>query len=227
MLRIALIALLIASCQAQAPPDSPSTQKKKSDEQINVNWLYGSYVPKGVQMESLNGKQRFALYVNQTYTTPGIYVKTILFASRDQIADRNPQWGQGIEGYAKRLGDRHLQSIIQNSIASSGNAVLGWEPRYDRCKCDGFWLRTRHAVVRNFVTYDRSEKSLRPQLMPYVGAFGSSALATTWQGENASWTVRGYQAAITQVFVGSAINWVGEFAPEIFGVFHKKKKPSK
>jgi len=63
--------------------------------------------------------------------------------------------------------------------------------------------------------------------MPYVGAFGSSALATTWQGENASWTVRGYQAAITQVFVGSAINWVGEFAPEIFGVFHKKKKPSK
>ena len=47
--------------------------------------------------------------------------------------------------------------------------MVGWEPRYDRCKCDGFWPRARHAVIRNFVTYDGTEKHLRPQLMPYIG----------------------------------------------------------
>jgi hypothetical protein len=35
--------------------------------------------------------------------------------------------------------------------------------------------------------------------------------------------VRGYQAAITQVFVGMGINWLGEFAPEIVRVVRKKK----
>src|SRR6476659_9505230 len=89
---------------------------------------------------------------------------------------------------------------------------------------DGFWARTRHAIVRNFVTYDRTEKSLRPQVMPYLGAFGGAALATTWQPGNPFWQVRGYQAAITQVFVGMGINWLGEFAPEIVRVLRKKKK---
>jgi hypothetical protein len=42
-------------------------------EQIHVNWLYGSYVPKDVPLKPLNGRMRFKLYVRQTFTTPGIY----------------------------------------------------------------------------------------------------------------------------------------------------------
>jgi hypothetical protein len=37
------------------------------------------------------------------------------------------------------------------------------------------------------------------------------------------WEVQGYQAAITQVFVGMGINWIGEFAPEIGRVLKRKK----
>ena len=126
--------------------------------ELNVNWLYGSYVPKDVPLIPLNGHQRFKLYLMQTYTTPGIYIKTTLFALHDQITNSNPEWGDDFGGFAKRLGDRQVQFIIQNSITSLGNGMLGWEPRYDRCRCDGLWPRTRHALVRNFVTYDRSEK---------------------------------------------------------------------
>jgi len=216
------VALLIAlglSCTAQIPPTHPPT----SDKQINVNWLYGSYVPKTVQLRPLCRDERLKLYVRQTYMTPGIYIKTTLFALHDQITNSNPGWGDGFEGFAKRLGDRQIQFIIQNSVTSAGDLAFGWEPRYDRCRCDRFWPRTRHAILRNFVTYDRTEKSLRPQIMPYLGAFSGAALATTWQPGNPSWQVRGYQAAITQVFVGMGINWLGEFAPEIVRVVHRRK----
>jgi hypothetical protein len=189
--------------------------------------LYGSYVPKDVPLIPLDGHQRFKLYLMQTYTTPGIYIKTTLFALHDQITNSNPEWGDGFGGFAKRLGDRQVQFIIQNSITSLGNGMLGWEPRYDRCRCDGLWPRTRHALVRNFVTYDRTEKSLRPQLMPFLGAFGSSAIASTWSPGNPKWEVRGYQAVVTQVFVGAGINWLGEFAPEIVGVLRRKKTKGK
>jgi hypothetical protein len=44
------------------------------------------------------------------------------------------------------------------------------------------------------------------------------------QPGNPNWEVKGYQAVITQVFVGMGIDWIGEFAPEIARVFHRNKK---
>lgn len=216
--------LLTQTSVGQTVPNQQSENARPPGGQINVNWLYGSYVPKEVPLEPLSRGQRLKLYWRQTYVTPGIYIKTALFAIHDQISDSNPSWGNGFGGFAKRFGNRQLQFITQNSVSSLGNGIAGWEPRYDRCRCDGFWRRTRHAVVRNFVTYDATERSLRPQLMPYLGAFGASALATTWEPDNPKWQVHGYQAAITQVFVGVAINWISEFAPEIGATLKIKGK---
>jgi hypothetical protein len=213
-----LLAALNNSSAAQIDPGRPQA----SDEQINVNWFYGPYVPNNVPLQSLSRHQRFQLYIRQTYTTPGIYIKTTLFAIHDRITVRNPEWGDGFDGFAKRLGDRQVQFMIQNSVTSLGDGIFGWEPRYDRCRCDRFWPRTRHAI--NFVTYDRTEKSLRPQLMPYLGAFGGAVFATAWQPGNPAWRVRGYQAAITQVFVGIGINGIGEFTPEIVWAPRKKSR---
>jgi hypothetical protein len=220
----ALTFFVAAPTIAQNP--APGNSNQKESGQINVSWLYGSYIPKDVPRRSLTNRERFKLYLRQTYLTPGIYAKTTLFALYDEVSDSNPEWGQGFTGFAKRLGNRQAQFILQNSISSLGNGIAGWEPRYDRCHCDKFWSRTRYAILRNFVTYDRTEKSFRPQIMPYLGAFGAAALATTWQPGNPVWQVRGYQAAITQVFVGAGVNLVGEFAPEINRLLHKKKKPA-
>ena len=117
-----------------------------------MNWLHGSYVPKEVPLESLNPDPRFKLYLRQTYTSPGIYVKTTLFTIRDQIHNTCPEWGDGFDAFAKRFGTRQAEFIIQNSVISLGDGLLGWEPRYDRCRCNGFWPRTRHAIARKFVT---------------------------------------------------------------------------
>jgi hypothetical protein len=207
-------------------PDAPSAEATaaRQEKQINVNWLYGSYVPKEVPMESLNGKRRFKLYIRQTYTTWGIYLKTTLFAISDQHHHSIPEWGDGFEGFAKRLGTRQAEFVIQNSVISLGDGLVGWEPRYDRCRCSGLWPRTRHAMVRNFVTYDRTEKSLRPQLFTYAGAFAGAVTATTWEAGTINWRVEGYQAAITQVPIGIGINLIGEFAPEVVRMLHLKKK---
>jgi hypothetical protein len=162
----------------QASPSRDQTTSAESQAQINVNWFYGSYVPKNVPLVSLDARMRWKLYLRQTYTTPGIYIKTLLFATHDQVTDSNPEWGDDFQGFVKRLGNRQVQFIIQNSVSSLGNGIAGWEPRYDRCRCDGFWPRTRHAMVRNLLTYDRTETSLRPQLMPYLGAFVPHCLGT-------------------------------------------------
>jgi hypothetical protein len=223
MSRIVILVIIATGFLAQGIVCPTSSQSQTTENQLNVNWFYGSYIPKDVPRLPLNDGQRLSLYVRQTYTTPGIYVKTTFFTLHDQINNSYPEWGDGFEGFAKRLGNRQAQFVIQNSVTSLGDGVLGWEPRYDRCSCEGFWPRTRHAVARNFVTYDRTEKSLRPQIMPYLGTFAASALATEWEPGHPQWVVKGYQAAITQVFVGAGINWIGEFSPEISRILKRKK----
>ncbi len=220
----ATILALFGGTSILAQDAGPKSPEPKKDDQIKVNWLYGSYVPKEVPLTPLTRDMRWKLYLRQTYLTWGIYVKTLFFTTHDQIKDTYPEWGDGFDGFMKRLGTRQAEFVIQNSTIALGDGVLGWEPRYDRCRCKGVWRRTGHAFARNFVTYNSSEKTLRPQIMPYLGAFAGSVTATTWQPGNPQWQIKGYQAVITQVPVGMGINWLSEFAPELFGWIRKGKK---
>lgn len=190
-----------------------------------MNWLYGAYVDKDAPLEPLTTHQRFRLFLRQSFTTPGVYVKTVLFSIGDQVDNSPPSWGTGFGGFARRVGSRQGQFVIQNSLTALGNGLLGFEPRYDRCRCTGFWSRTRHAVVRNFVTYDRSEKRLRPQIALYAGAFGAGVIQGTWKPSNRDLIGEGYRGAITQVGFGVLAHWMGEFAPDIKRVL-RKGKPS-
>lgn len=65
-------------------------------------------------------------------------------------------------GYGRRYAARFGEFVVQNSFVAAGNAALGYEPRYDFCRCRGFWPRTEHAVSRSFMAYNRTEPELRP-----------------------------------------------------------------
>ncbi|HEX7284631.1 MAG TPA: hypothetical protein VF532_00525 [Candidatus Angelobacter sp.] len=210
----------------QTTPSSPTQQTtgQQADKQVNVNWLYGSFVPKDVPLVPLTPHQRFQLYLRQTYITWGIYAKTVLFAANGQIKNSPPEW-EGASGFGKRALSYQGQFIIQNTISSAGNAYVGWEPRYERCRCEGIKSRTWHAVKRNFVTYNSTDSSLRPQIMPYLGAAGGAAIASVaWLPGSQQPGTKAYQAAITQVFVGVTVNLVAEYAPEWTRLIRRDKK---
>jgi hypothetical protein len=212
----AFLVVFVANAFAQGENPTPvQPESPSANTQLPVNWLYGAYIPKDVPLVALSGRQRFKLYTRQTYTTPGIYIKTGFFVLHDQVKDSPPAWGDGFSGFAKRVGSNQATNIIQNSFTSLGQGIVGWEPRYDRCRCEGAWPRFRHAFIRNFITYDHSEQSIRPNIMPFAAAFGAGAIGATWNPNNPVITVKGYQSVITQAWVGVVINGIGEFAPDI------------
>jgi hypothetical protein len=219
---------LVPSCIAQEPSTAPETHITSVNTTLPVNWIYGAYIPKEAPIQPLTGEQRFKLYLRQTYTTPGIYVKTVLFSIHDQANETEPDWGDGISGYGKRLGSLHAGNVIQNSLTALGNGAVGFEPRYDRCRCDGTWPRIRHAVVRNFITYGGGDdKRIRPQIMSYAAAFGAGVTVASWEPDNPSVLTRGYQSMATQAWVGIVVDALAEFAPDIKRMFHKNKADDK
>jgi hypothetical protein len=224
--RMSILALLLPapSCIAQEPAKAVDTPATPVSANLPVNWIYGAYIPKNAPMQPLTGDQRFKLYLRQTYTTPGIYVKTGFFALHDQLKEDEPDWGDGASGFAKRLGSLHAGNVIQNSLTALGNAAVGFEPRYDRCRCEGAWPRIRHAVVRNFITYGGADdKAIRPQVMSYAAAFGAGVTVASWEPNNRGVLPKGYQSMVTQAWVGVVVDALAEFAPDIKRMLHKNK----
>lgn len=228
LLNILALLLLVPSCIAQETSTSPETPLTSVNTTLPVNWIYGAYIPKDAPIQPLTGAERFKLYLRQSYTTPGIYVKTALFSIHDQVNETEPDWGDGISGYGKRLGSLHAGNIIQNSLTAVGNAAFGFEPRYDRCRCEGAWPRIRHAVVRNFITYGGGDdKAIRPQIMSYAGAFAAGVTVASWEPDNPSVLTRGYQSMVTQAWVGVVVNALAEYAPDIKRMLRKNKGDDK
>ena len=220
-LLVMVVALLLGSVLAQEESPAPGSQATlqasptptpKPGDPTRVNWLYGAYVPKGVPFMPLDGRGRVKVWVRATFTTYGIYAKTALFSLSDQARERPPAWGDGWAGYGKRFASRQGQFVVQNSLSALGNGILGYEPRYDVCRCEGFWRRTGHAVARNFVTYERTEIKLRPQLALYAGAFGAGVVAGSWTPNHDLLTLGG-RGAMTQAGFGILANLLAEFWP--------------
>jgi hypothetical protein len=215
--------LLASSCFGQAQVEQPGMPTV--DETFPVNWLYGAFIPKDAPIQPLTNEERFKLYLRQTYTTSGTYIKTGFFVIHDQAVNAPPGWGDGVPGFGKRLGSIQTQNIIQNSLTSLGDAVAKVEPRYDRCRCDGAWPRIRHAIVRNFITDGGpDDKAVRPQIVPYAAAFGAGVAVASWEPQNQSVLTKGYQNVATQIWIGVVIDALAEFAPDVKRMFHRNEK---
>jgi len=231
-----------AQSSGQSPakeiPDAPDEGKKKEQSENPVEavagmtvgaataglkkardwesgWIAGEYIGRNRKLVSPTREQREVIYLRETLTTPEAYMKRMFAAGIDQARGTPWQWGGGLQGYGKRLASREGQFISANTLAAVGNAELGYEVRYDQCKCDGAWARTRHAFIRNLVTYDRSEEHLHPQWALYGGAFAGGMISTTWKPGSHNPFAEGGEAAVEQIGWGTLLNFFTEFSREI------------
>ena len=178
-------------------------------------WLTGIFVGTDQPRVPLTVQERRVIYLNQTLATPGASMKRMFAAGIDQARGAPSQWDDGWGGYAERFASREGQFITANTLAYLGNSALKYEPRYDQCRCSGFWPRTRHAIMRNFLTYDEGEQQLRPQWALYGGSFGGGLLSTTWKPHPRNEFAEGGRAMLGQAGYGTLLNLFIEFSNDI------------
>lgn len=228
------LSVLPVSAQQGAPspddknPENPTKQGNAPSrsarlERLPIEWIIGPYIPVQEPLRSLSNTERSQIYIRQTFLTAGSYAARAFSAGIDQARGAPHDWGGGFPGYGRRYAARYGQFVVQNSVIAGGNALLGLEPRYDFCRCDGFWPRTRHAISRNFLAYNRTERELRPQFPTYAGAFAAGLLYNTWlPGQHNIWAGGAY-GMLSQAGIGSGYNFASEFALDILHAFGLKK----
>jgi hypothetical protein len=236
---IALCILIIfpislgAAQQANGVPPQPGQEghpniekaqsKTERLERLPIEWLIGPYIPVQESLHPLSTKEREQIYVRQTFLTAGSYAARMFSAGLDQVRGSPYQWGGGMAGYGRRYAARYGEFVVQNTFVAAGNAALGYEPRYDFCRCSGFWRRTQHAVSRGFMAYDRTEQKLRFQVPTYAGAFGAGVLYSSWQPQRHNVWKGGAYSVLSQAGIGSAYDVVSEFSLDILHKFGIKK----
>lgn len=170
----------------------------------------------------LTGRERWKVYVEQTYWSVGAYVGPLIAATIDQATNSPHRWGGGFDGYARRAASRvAVNNVLQNSFQASTAALLKYEVRYIPSREHGFGRRAEHAFLYTFRNYNR-HGNLTLNLPSIGGYYFASGVSTAWLPgihHPAKYTLIDGSMGLA---LAVPLNMVQEFWPDISHRFGKK-----
>lgn len=205
-----LISAAVAQDSAQGTADSAAT---------NANLGLGG-IQRGVYRPQ-TPKERWELWGNTSFVTPGAYLRAFAPAITDQATGTPPGFPNGAAGYGARVGSRFGRFTMAGGIQSAMGQALGHDSRYIASSDTSARARFRQAFLYSFLTYNREGKPVL-DISSLTGSFVSEAAFAHWSGQR--WDVKGYQGLIQQVALGWTINLAREYWPEIQRLLKKKKR---
>jgi len=174
--------------------------------------------------QPLTGSQRWHRYWKDTILSPGLYFAAAGAASGAQLGNDPPEWGQGVEGYAKRSASLLGTFVLQETIHQGGAALLGYDPRYQNCACKGFFSRSGHAIKWTFLTRN-TKGAARFNLPLAASAYGSGMLSMYWYPARFNPLSDGVRLGNQQMGFEVGVSLLREFTPELKRLFKLRKKP--
>jgi hypothetical protein len=135
-------------------------------------------------------------------------------AGIDQWTDEPREWQLGAEGFGMRFGSRFGRLLLRDTIQLGFDSVLHTDPRYDRCECAGFLLRSRHALRRTLVAR-RDGGGEMLNISKIGGAFGTSAIAIQWYPDRYHDAAHAFGYGAEDLGFSAGFNMVHEFWPDI------------
>lgn len=173
----------------------------------------------------LSSGQKFKLFFKSS-TDPWPFMLAGVVAGIGQADDSYPEWGQGVQGYAKRFGGAYSDAFIGNFF---GNAVLPsiWheDPRYFQ-KGTGSAMRRFLWAAGSTVWCRRDKGTWGPNYSNVVGNLIGSAISRSYYPASE----RTVSDTITDGLSVSAEGIVGaeviEFWPDLVR-HHRKKQAEK
>ena len=200
---LSALVLCVSTAWAQEPPVTPVASSGPVSKITVIS---------RDEFRPLTGRERWGIYWRQTYWRPVAILGNAGPALGAHLSNDPPQWGQGMEGYSRRLADRVTRSAIRDTINATGSAALGYEVRYVRCDCNGFLPKFGHAMAWNFVTLNRNGKTVL-NIPKIGGAFAGEFVGTTWMPPGYDATGDALRGGAVQLGVNSLFNVLREFAP--------------
>lgn len=145
--RLAVLIAIPLSLRAQGN-NQPKTEDKR------ILWIFTNHrtAEESANLPKLTPKGKFSIAWNDS-TDPAIFAQSVFIAGIGQATNSNPSFGQGMEGYGKRLGTAYADFATQNMMTEGiFPTLLHQDPRYFRRSSGTGRSRLIYAISRLFIT---------------------------------------------------------------------------
>lgn len=211
-----------ATDPATAPPPPPArtqpgTTANPQDEKIDkrVMGVLPNYrtAPKSAESTPITARQKLTIASKDSFDYP-IYFVSAAFAGIYQLENQNPSFGQGLKGYAHRLGTSFADQTVGNMMTEGVMpALLREDPRYFRQGEGGVWARIWYAGTRVMVTRTDAGRT-QFNFSEWVGNGAAAALGNWYYPESRSLDAT-FERTYTEVATDALSQELKEFWPDI------------
>jgi hypothetical protein len=167
---------------------------------------------------ALRPGQKFHLFVRNTFE-PITIVAAAFDAGIEQASDSDPTFGQGFEGYGKRLGTAALDRASSDFFHTFFFPVIfRQDPRYYRSGRGPGGARLGHALAHVFVAHSDSGKKMF-NFSEWMGTAASSALGNTYHPGNRRGAGPASERIAVSIGTDMGFDVLREFWPEVIRKF--------
>ena len=217
---------------SKAPPLTPEEQRKKAQEQLEQEehqrvWAVVATFNTTANREAipLSSGQKFQLFFKSAMD-PWPFLLAAVLAGTNQAQDSFPEYGQGVQGYAKRFGASYGDYFIGNLM---GNAVLASllheDPRYYQ-KGTGSYTRRILWAASGTVWCKRDNGTWGPNYANVLGNLIGTSISNVYypaSDRTVGGTISRGFSVTAQGIIGSEVI---EFWPDIVR-HHRRKEAEK
>jgi hypothetical protein len=228
------LAILAVTIWAQDQPPSSANRAKSAatDQQQSTGTSKDRLfftLPNFLTLENagdvppLTAAQKFKVTARGTFD-PMEFAFYGVEAGLSQLEGHDATYGQGVEGFAKRLAIRFADGTVENFFTRAAlPSLLHEDPRYFQLGKGGFWHRTKYAVSRIFITRTDSGGA-QFNFSEIVGSAAAAGISTySYHPENAHNIHSAVGVWGTQVGYDTLSYVLKEFWPDIRRRLHKSK----
>lgn len=159
----------------------------------------------------VSGKLR---YHGGRVMSPGSVTLSGVSAGYQQMTDSPTEWGQGADGYRKRVGSSMASSGIRAVLAFSLDSTLHQDPRYFRSGSTRFWPRIGHALRGTILTRtDSGGETL--STWRFGSAYGAAFISNQWHPDRLNTARHGFVVGTTRIGFDLGKNVFAEFWPDL------------
>ncbi len=170
---------------------------------------------------TLTDKQKLSIALKDSFDYPLVLLAGA-FAGLDQLTDSDPSFGQGLKGYAHRLGAWYADESIGNMMTEGFFPVmLHQDPRYFRRGTGSIMGRTWYALSRVIVCHPDGSDRWQFNYSEWLGNATAVAISQTYHPDNRT-ALDATTFLFEQVGTDAVSQVLKEFWPDIKRkLFHK------
>jgi len=155
--------------------------------------------------------EKFDYRVVQSFGLRG-FAGGLVGAAIGQGLDSPSEWGQGVEGFAKRYGSSVGGNLTRQSMEFVMESALHEDPRYFPSEEKGFKARIKNVLLQTIVARTDSQGH-RIAYGRIVSAFANAQLVNTWQPASTGSVGNGVLRGFTTLGSDLGYNFLQEFVP--------------